>query len=74
VKTGFNALYGEYVSWDSEIGLNPFYFVNEHVATSAKENHFDEALKEYYLKGKNLKKFQYWTISPFLKHCKNFWK
>jgi len=52
VKTGFNALYGEYVSWDSEIGLNPFYFVNEHVATSAKENHFDEALKSITLKVK----------------------
>ncbi|ABN52700.1 MAG TPA: glycoside hydrolase [Hungateiclostridium thermocellum] len=74
VKTGFNALYGEYVSWDSEIGLNPFYFVNEHVATSAKENHFDEALKEYYLKGKNLKKISILDNQPILETLQNFWK
>jgi len=37
-----------------------------------KENHFDEALKEYYLKGKNLKKISILDNQPILKHCKIF--
>ncbi len=74
VKTGFNALYGEYVSWENEIRLNPFYFTSEYVATSAEENHFAEALEEYYIKDNYFKRISILDNQPILETLQNFWK
>ncbi|WP_265442740.1 cellulase family glycosylhydrolase [Acetivibrio straminisolvens] len=74
VKTGFNALYGEYVTWETEIRLNPFSFTSDYVATSAKENHFEEALREYYIKDNYFVKISLLDNEPILETLQNFWK
>lgn len=74
MKTGFNAIYGEYTDWRNEISLIPFGFASEGIASSAKENLFSEAFEEYYRKNNTIETISILDNQPVLESLQKFWK
>lgn len=76
METGYNPIYGEYTGWKNEITLkNGVYsFLNEGAAKAAKDNHFIEALENYYLKDNKIEPVSMLDNQPLLNSLQKFWK